>query len=280
MLAPAFATPPPSSFRGHSLSTRAPATPRPRFPHVRSTTLLAVAPREERRAAEIERLTRQIETLRAAKAASADVSPPLPPVGRREEPAARKVEKEEVQAEGGVLGRLGKHGEASHFCPMSTQEWTEFMPRVVPVAGKIPGVTAEDVRRVGRLDAGPRETGLIGWTRVPEGVGEVVAIECPTDALGEADDLVAVRVETTHVAPKLGKLERDAVVVIDRDDRQFDDLKFYAWDVDGKVHIGWMARRPDEGDARIIGKVLCCVMEEDPEKKKATTCWKEEEEVY
>jgi hypothetical protein len=182
-----------------------------------------------------------------------------------------------------VLERLGKHGERSHFCGMSTLDGADYAPRVLAVAGRVPGAAAADVRAAPAVAGGKREMGVIAWARAPEGwAGELAAIDCPTDALGMAPDLVGLRVDIQHLAPGLEASDGDGLAIVDRGAaaREFDSLKFYAWDVAGEVHIGWLQGKPTAGEATCLGRVVCVILEEDKARARARSCWKEEDELY
>lgn len=286
----AFSSPPLSAFRGASLRQSVkPTTCGHDFR--RPLTVSAVAPMEERRAAEIERMAQQLAQLKAQKAAleaqkRASSKEPAPwPSEAPRPPALVEVKAPVGAAESGpILGRLGKHGEQSHFCGISTLDGHEYAPRILPVVGTIPGISEEDFEDIPNLNPTKRKLGAIAWSSVPAGFdGELVAINCPTNDLGKASMLVAARVDISHVAPHYdsGKIG-DALALIDCSEKakEFDNLKFYAWGIQGQVHVGWFQSRPPPEDAICLGRVLGVIIEEDKERAKARSCWKEEDEVW
>lgn len=289
---PAFCAPPFSSFHGTSVrpsvARRACARQSRRPP-----TVSAVAPMEDRRAAEIERLARQLAQLKAqkaaieaqGKAASVPKEPaPWPAEAPRPSAHAEASAPSSSKAAGPVLERLGKHGEKSHFCGMSTLDGQEYAPRIVPVLGKIPGLSPSSFEDVPILESGKRKMGSVSWSYVPTGYpGELVAIDCPTSELGKTKKLVAARVDVSHVAPHFDPgVIGDGLALIECSlkAKEFDNLKFYAWGINGEVHIGWMPTCPLPEEASCLGRVLCIFIEENPNRVKAKSCWKEEDEVW
>jgi uncharacterized small protein (DUF1192 family) len=291
----AYCAPPVSTFWGTPLSPcDAVARISPAKVARRPLTVFAVAPIEDRRSAEIERLARQLAQLKAQKAASeaqatAASTPVEPAPWPSEAPRAQSRPDESASSTapmevGDVLGRLGKHGEKSHFCGISTLDGAEYAPQILALAGRVPDVSTEEVINAPVLHSMKPELGAIAWSRAPAGYdGELVAVTCPTAMLGKPKNLVALRADVTHIAPHLDSGDiGDALVVIDRSSaaKAFDNLKFYAWDICGEVHIGWMQTSPRPDEAACLGRVVAVYVEEDKERSKAKSCWKEEDEVW
>lgn len=286
----AFSVAPHSAFRGASVR-RSLNTPTCGHGCRRTLRILAVAPMEERRAAEIERMAKQLAQLKAQKAAleaqkrRASKEPePWPSESPRPPAPVQAQALAGTEDSGPVLQRLGKHGEKSHFCGISTLEGHEYAPRILPVVGTIPGVSLKAFEDIPDLNSTGRELGCIAWSSVPAGfAGELVAINCPTQDLGKASLLVAARVDISHIAPEFisGNIG-DALALIDcsKSAKMFDSLKFYAWGIGGQVHIGWLQSKPPPEDAICLGRVLGVMLEEDKERVKARSCWKEEDEVW
>lgn len=282
----AFAAPPVSAFRGRVLANQSASTKSRHSIRSCSRQIAAsVAPREDRRAAEIERLRQQLAELKA-KQSEAPTGSDVAPVQPKAQNDTAKKAPAQAAPSGPFVQRLGKHNEGSHFVGIKMLDGTQFMPKVLPVIGSLPGIKAETVRNAPRVGGGKPEAGCIPWSMMDGSFkGEIVAIECPTEAIGLAEDLVAMRVSDIGVvAPTLTDLssKEDAVLVLDRsaDAKAFDDLKFYAWDVKGEVHIGWVKDEPAPTEATCLGRVLVVVTEEDKEKAKAKSCWGEVEDVF
>lgn len=286
----AFSVPPLSAFRGASLG---PSLNTRTCGHDfrRTLTVSAVAPMEERRAAEIQRMAQQLAQLKAQKAAleaqkrSASKDPePWPSEAPRPPPPPQATKPAVIEKAGPVLERLGKHGEKSHFCGISTLEGHEYAPRILPVVGTIPGISVKAFEDIPDLNPTKRNLGCIAWSSFPSGfAGELVAINCPTQDLGKASQLIAARVDISHIAPQFDSGNvGDALVLIDCGEKAkvFDNLKFFAWGIEGQVHIGWLQSRPPLEDAVCLGRVLGVIVEEDKERVKARSCWKEEDEVW
>lgn len=68
----------------------------------------------------------------------------------------------------------------------------------------------------------------------------------------------------------------EVFVLVDRVAETFDKRKFYAWDVDGMVKIGWS----DEEKYPRIGNVIMGQLEVRQELRKKKSCWEEENETY
>jgi hypothetical protein len=247
---------------------------------------------EEKRAAEIERLARQIADLKAKKnsefsarparaaATSRVQSPPAP------EPVAAEAPMADAVGADAIRSLLGKHGEGSRFCSIGTLEVSEHSSRIAAVAGTVPGVSALALRAAPYFGGDGEDTfGAVAWTYVPAGLsGELVALP-PSEVLSRARDIVALRVDPGHIGPTVagsGAEGRDAMAVVDRSAaaRVFDSIKFYAWDIQGQVELGWFKERPDEADATCIGRVVAVFIEEDKNRAQAKSCWGEEDELY
>jgi hypothetical protein len=259
-------------------------------------TPIAALPREDRRAAEIQRLTAELERLRAQKNALGDR-----PAGGDEHRLGSASASHETRTAGdfsediavkaldsgntSVLPLLGKHSQGSRFCSVSTLDSKDYSTRIIAVAGRVPGVSASSVRNAPRLGGdgyeGESERGVIAWTTIPaEYSGEISPLPS-SEVLGSAIDPIGLRVDPAHIGLAV-TTERDALLVIERDSSQlgFDNIKIYAWDIEGEVHIGWLKHEPSRKQARCLGRVLCVFVEEDKDMKAEKSCWLEADQVF
>lgn len=252
-------------------------------------------PQGQRRYAEIQRLTKQLEELKARRAVAREepiVDGPRKNIPEEftSEPQLRTTDsRDDLAAQQRLLADdvivAGKHGENSRFCPITVVKGTEFSPRIVAVAGRIPDVTTQQVREAPKFggdgyDSKP-QPGFVSWTYIPPGYdGEVVALPA-SDAFGLARDPIALRARSEDVAANLSSnKDRDALIVIDRDlqNFEFSSTKFYAWGVNEKIQIGWFKSMPAKDQAICLGSVLGVLLEENPSAKNTKSCWLEEQD--
>lgn len=291
----AYVNVPASSFLGSSLSAR-PLCCRDCHKSTAVRHAGMVLPREQRRDEEIKRLTKQLEELKARRAAVNDKGPQdaisvMKPTSVTEESHPTDAQSMGAISEGAsskpVLELLGKHGDGSRFCAITVMKNSEFASRIVAVAGRIPEMTSEQLRKApkfgGDASDGEPQSGVISWTYIPrEFEGELVPLP-ESDVLGRAVDPVAIRVAPHLVAPNISSREnRDALVIVERNMNklEFSSAKFYAWDINQEVHIGWFKEMPSEHQASCLGQVLCVVLEESPTAGNAKTCWMEEHDDF
>jgi Rubisco Assembly chaperone C-terminal domain len=265
---------------------------------VRHSAPSLVLPREDRRAAEIKRLMTELELLKSQKIAQENVR-------HDSQQRANRVDDDPLHTESlgsniqmgddqqatqaterpPVLAMLGKHNQGSRFCSVSTLDGKDFAPRIVAVPGRVPEVDPMAVRNAPRLGGdgfdGELERGVVAWTTVPrEYGGEIVPLPS-SEVLGSAVDPVGLRVSPGHIGLSVANT-KDALLVIDRDPAllDFDNIKVYAWDIDGQVHIGWFKNKPSKAEARCLGRVLCVFVEEDKNTRNEKSCWLEADEVF
>lgn len=231
-----------------------------------------VAPKHVRRSEEIKRLTKQLEELRAAREKLSDHEPNIPSAEARAPPTA-------IPATPSVQGSaLGKHGEGSRFLSVSQMETDGFFPRVLPVAGRLPSLTAAQLEATVRVQtSGSVGAGNVYVTTLPNGhSGQVVALP-GIEVIAEAVDPVVVIASVDEVSAVAMPVREggDVLLIVDRVVGEFDAMKFYAWDEGGVVKVGW---RKEGG--RVIGKVVYGVIEVREELRKKRSCWEEENETY
>lgn len=121
-------------------------------------------------------------------------------------------------------------------------------------------------------------------TMLPDGYhGQIVALP-GTEAVGLSKDPVAVLVDPnvlSDIALPVAK-DDDVIIIVERDikDIQFEDNKFYLWQVGEEVRVGWMKDEPDGVEAKMIGKVIYGMLEVRDELRVKKSCWEEENETY
>lgn len=105
-----------------------------------------------------------------------------------------------------------------------------------------------------------------------------------TSGISNYSDPVALQVRPKEIsAAQLPCADDEYVyVILDRanDDMPFDNSKFYAWDVDGMVKVGWLKEEPAPDQARCLGRVTFGLLEIREELRKKRSCWEEENETY
>lgn len=281
---------PVSSFHGAPVVSSAGTCPR-QAPSVPGMSY--AQPEDRGRAAEIDRVMSQLRDLRAQKAAHEEMQgellhrpPPNDYPPKKSNSGIRRVAPSAVTGSSRPLQRLGRHGEESRFCPLSTVEASEGFPRIVAVAGHIADLDSATVVRSPRFGGdgfeGEPETGKIAWTYIPPGYGgEIVAVP-QYGPIRTAHDPIALRVPLNM----FGNLQdvqqdRDGLAVVDRSEiHEFENYRFYLWDIEGMAHLGWFRERPTPSEATCLGKLLCVLLEEDDSMAKAKSCWGEANELY
>lgn len=146
------------------------------------------------------------------------------------------------------------HGTGSRFLSITQLKGDELMPRIVPIAGVYPGITAQELMAptssespsYGRwvYDFSDPEGPQMGTVALP-GMALVHACASPVVVIANNDALGI---------DMMGDHDIEAMVLIDRGDRYFQPSKFYAFAApDDSVVIRWFDQVP-EGWA-LLGKV-------------------------
>lgn len=181
--------------------------------------------------------------------------------------------------------QFGKHATGNRFLSISSVESDEYHPRILLLAGAVPNLTTDQFRKVPQMlyNKEPAKGNLF-LSRLPDGyTGDFVSM-LTYEALAKCGDPVAILIEPQMLsASKLPITPNDDVVlVVDRDisDSPFRKTDFYAWDVNGKVQIGWADSEPAADVASRIGKVVYGHIEIDKELRSKKSCWEEENETY
>lgn len=260
--------------------------------------LTMAAPKNVRRTNEIKRLTEQLEKLREQrermlqeKRATADSSAstgtnaapsPNPAPGPS---TGSSVSSVSLASPSSGSFKPGKHSSKSRFLGISSVDSEEYQPRVLLVAGSVPNLTTEVFQKTPSvLYSREPSRGNLFLSRFPEGFdGGFIAL--PTeDALANCGDPVVVLIPPELLSEvKLPITAGDKVVlVVDRAVAKdtFEKNFFYAWDVNGKVEIGWVDQEPAESEAKRLGRVVFGVIETDVSLRREKSCWEEENETY
>lgn len=246
-----------------------------------------VAPKHVRRAEEIKRLTKQLEELRAARdRMSADGPPPPPPASAASAASAPPPAPGTPEAPASSPAPpLGRHGEGSRFLSMSQVGADEFFPRILTVAGRVPGLTvAQLLSAPPVLQDRPPDAGNLFLTKVPDGFrGQLIALPGLALTAACADPVVVLIDPKELSAAQLPVAEGDDVVLlVDRDieGMDFDKTKIYAWAEGDVVRVGWRKEMPPPEVSRCLGRVVFGITEVRKELRKATSCFEEENETY
>lgn len=235
----------------------------------------AVAAREPEIQDDMQDLLRQLHELRAKRDALAEkaASPsqsvtPADSVGTSNE-AIESVSELNV----------GRHGESSRFIPLSTVGGDEYFPRVVPVLDLASGATPKDFADCPAFTAGVQAAGHLSVATIPTGYsGQVMGIPL-SGKMTELSDPIALAVPASSLSDSIPVDEGSPVyLIVERGKpEEFDPYKFYVWDYQGELRIGWLAK---EGVARCLGQIYCGLFQEPAERRKAKSCWQEEIDTY
>lgn len=266
-----------------SRNTPAPALCSPDRALVAAVPSMA-APKHVRRTEEIQRLTKQLEQLRQKR----DQMISSKKEGNLDTNTTASLPSASSQTTASSPPnsfQLGKHATGNRFLSISSVDSEEYHPRILLIAGAVPDLTTDQFRKVPQMlyNREPAKGNLF-LCRLPDGyTGEFVSM-MTYDALAKCGDPVAVLIEPHMLsASKLPITPNDDVVlVVDRDlsGSPFRKTDFYAWDVNGKVQIGWSDYEPPADVASRIGKVIYGHIEIDKELRVKKSCWEEENETY
>ncbi|PXF48215.1 hypothetical protein BWQ96_02167 [Gracilariopsis chorda] len=253
-----------------------------------------VAPKHVRRSNEIKRLQRQLEELRELREklaadketeaqAKADKSPTdgMPtPLSSSSRPAVAPKSDARVDK---FLVR--KHDEQSRFLSLMNIDSQEYAPRILSIAGTVPGLTTNEFKAKKPLLLNKRpEKGNVIITSLPEGFdGEIMALP-GSDVLHACRDPIVILADVGEIsAVELPITEDENVaLLVERNVTRetFNNKSFYAWDVQGQIKVGWVESEPDPSQAICVGRVVYGMVEIKPELRKTKSCWEEENETY
>lgn len=184
---------------------------------------------------------------------------------------------------------LGKHGQNNRFLSISKVETEEYFPRILTIAGVIPGLNLTEYQNTPVvLQTKNSNSGNMFLTKLPDNYqGEIVALP-GTQAIGQAKDPVVVLIQPNELSITQLPVENDeyVILVIERDvkDVEWQQGKFYLWklnDDDDTLKVGWSNLKPDTSNgAQLVGVVLLGMLEIRHDLRKLKSCWEEENEVY
>lgn len=256
-----------------SVKTNA-VTPAPR-------TLQMVAPKHVRRSDEIKGLQRQLEDLKALQQKIATKNISNAPASHPQNLTLSSTDS--VPSNQPINFR--KHNESSRFLHFSRIEAEEYSPRILTVAGLVPGLTTEEFRTAPSMLLNKRPSkGNVFITKPPDTfTGELIALP-GSDVLNSCRDPVVVLANPDEVAAiELPVAQGDVVaLLVDRNisENDFSSKNFYLWDVNGLVHIGWLESLPHASQAVCLGKVFYGILELRNDLRRSRSCWEEENETY
>jgi len=146
------------------------------------------------------------------------------------------------------------HGTGSRFLSVTQLKGDELMPRIIPIAGVYPGITAQELMAPASNPSASYGRWAYDFSD-PEGP-QVGTVAYPASALVHAcaDPVVLIASNDALGIDLAGDHDIEAIVLVDRGDRFFQATKFYAFAApDGSVVIRWFDQIP-EGWA-LLGKV-------------------------
>lgn len=247
---------------------------------------------------ELERLTKQLAELQALRDKLAKKRVSEPPKNESSSasnspsvPAATSAKKSNAAESTGTARSgststitFGKSSQANRFLSVTSVDFEEFYPRILLIAGSLPGLSTEEFMKTpSTLYSKNPVKGNLFLARLPDGYeGNMIALP-GAEVLTKCGDPVVVLVPPTILSDSKLPITPgdDAVIVVDRDmNEPFDSYAFYAWDVKGRVSIGWLNEEPPAEEATRIGRVVYGVIEIDESLREKKTCWEEENETY
>lgn len=252
-----------------------------------------VAPKHVRRSNEIKRLQRQLDELRALRAklaaekgtrsqnddmtsANEDTTPPSP----LSRPAAAPGSDARVDN-----FFVGKHDERSRFLSLLNVDSQEYAPRILSIAGIVPGLTTNEYKAKKPLVLNKRpEKGNVVITSLPEGFeGDIMALP-GSDVLDACRDPILILADAGEISAAELPITEDEYVVLlverNMTKETFNNKNFYVWDIHGQIRVGWVESQPNPSQAICVGKVMYGMVEIKPELRKKKSCWEEENETY
>lgn len=176
-----------------------------------------------------------------------------------------------------AVSEEGLHGSDFCFMPLLQLTNDDQWPRVLRVAGEYPGLTAAE------LAAPPSTVEAAapgGWIfEFPDAYSsEFGMIAVP------GYDLVHHSVDPVVVVAKSGSLglplvkEQEVLVVVDRDDKDFDDRAFFAF-ADAQGTIVMRRFESETSEYSIVGKIILIQLPFDPSTQPKSGTWLEEGDV-
>ncbi len=161
-------------------------------------------------------------------------------------------------APGVSMAAEGLHGDQSHFMPIDQLGSDQTTPRIVPIAGVYPGVSAADVRAP--VASPPPEIGNWQYEFAdPDGPQMGTVALPPSDLVNLCESPVVLI--TTHQnigceAPG-GDNELEVLLLVDRADVEHDPDKFYVFEQSpgGELAVRWHPHPLPEGWS-IVGRLV------------------------
>mmetsp|Transcript_10203 Transcript_10203/g.17297 ORF Transcript_10203/g.17297 Transcript_10203/m.17297 type:complete len:167 (+) Transcript_10203:206-706(+) len=127
-------------------------------------------------------------------------------------------------------------------------------PRVIQIAGAIPGLTSSEVLAPASTPAAPLGTWVFDFSD-PDGPQMGTVAMGPNNAVHLAVDPVVIVSSSSSLGLSLSNnVEAEVLILIDRADTEFQTEKFYAFaDSEGDVSVRWYDELPPGHS--ILGKV-------------------------
>jgi len=154
---------------------------------------------------------------------------------------------------------FGSHGKNFKYMPIVKGKKTEYFPRIVPIAGVYPDITAEQL--LAPYSDPPVAPGVIKYDFSDPSGPQLGTIAIPgSEIIGAAEDPVALI--TTNEALSISSASPDPVemvVVVDRGDLTFQRDRFYIFD---RQHEGLIIGSCDQipSNSQIVGRLIVCLM--------------------
>ena len=151
------------------------------------------------------------------------------------------------------------HGSGSRFIPLSQNKPEDISPRMVPVAGMSPSITAEELLAPPSSAAPPLGMWQFDFSD-PDGPQLGTVVLPPSNAIQTAEDPVVMVAESTELGLSLrNDVECEVLIVIDRGDKTFEDDKFFAFSApDGSVIVRWFQELP--AGYSVLGRVVIVIV--------------------
>jgi len=130
--------------------------------------------------------------------------------------------------------------------PFFRLESEEELPRLMPVMGHLP-LTPDDLKAVPMVEEEEpfgivQYSGSCSWVPVP---GWQVILR--------AEDPVALLAQVQDLGPDLPRPKEEVLVIIDRDQRQWNEDNYFLVEADGQLQVQWFAEAPEQ---KLYGQVV------------------------
>eukprot|EP00968_Pinguiococcus_pyrenoidosus_P009727 scaffold754_cov248-Pinguiococcus_pyrenoidosus.AAC.43 len=148
----------------------------------------------------------------------------------------------------------GLHGTGSRFLPLQQMQGSDYLPRIVRICGTYPGLSVDELTAAEGVP--PVENGNWVYDFMGEEASAMGVVAIPgCRAVNEAKDPVALIASAKSLGVQLLE-EAECVVVVDRQDVEFDSRKFYAFSApdSGLISICWRPQPP--AGWPIVGRVV------------------------